>query len=90
MKMCLLIAVVAPEETNEMCGGWSEYEPLTEDDKKVFDACMTLLGVKYIPLLVAKQVVNGYNYRFFLHNRNGYAETSMGICQGKYLRTDCR
>lgn len=58
-------AVVASEETNEMCGGWSEYEPLTEDDKKVFNACMTLLGVKYIPLLVAKQVVNGYNYRFF-------------------------
>ncbi|MCP3895267.1 MAG: protease inhibitor I42 family protein [Bacteroides sp.] len=76
--------VLDAEETNTICGGWSEYEPLTEDDKKVFDACMILEGVNYTPLLVAKQVVSGYNYRFFcatetvtLKPKRGFAKVNI-------------
>ena len=51
-------------------GGWSSFEPLTEEDRKVFDEAMKgLVGVSYIPEKVSKQVVNGLNLRYFCYGR---------------------
>lgn len=56
-------------------GGWSPFEPLTEEDRKVFDEAMNgLVGVEYTPEKVAKQVVNGTNYRFFCYGNTLTAE----------------
>lgn len=46
-------------------GAWTPYRELTAEDKKVWDEAMKgFVGVKYTPQLVAKQLVNGTNYRF--------------------------
>lgn len=48
-----------------MPGGWSPYGPLTPQDQKVFEeATAGLLGVRYVPEEVSRQVVAGMNYRF--------------------------
>ncbi len=58
--------MVAPEGSRDtVLGGWGEYETVTEKDKEIFDACMTIKGVEYIPIVVAKQLVNGEKMRFF-------------------------
>lgn len=52
-------------ENQTLVGGWSPYTALTAEDRKVFDeATAGLVGVKYTPQLVSKQVVAGVNYRF--------------------------
>lgn len=46
-------------------GGWSKYEKLTQGDEKVFkEAIGGIIGVKYTPNLVSRQIVAGMNYRF--------------------------
>ncbi|CAK7056187.1 hypothetical protein CUZ56_01991 [Saezia sanguinis] len=48
-----------------MVGGWSEQKPLTKEDKAVFDEALTgFVGVQYVPVSVATQIVAGMNYRF--------------------------
>lgn len=73
--------VVAPEKANTIMGGWSEYEPLTEKDKEIFDACMNLQGMDYMPLLTAKQLVNGNNYRFFCLTKSVTSEPKFGFAE---------
>lgn len=61
---------VEPAGFDEMTklGGWSPFEALKEEDKKVFDEAMEgFVGVKYEPEKVSKQIVNGTNYRFFCY-----------------------
>jgi len=62
-------------------GGWDEYEPLTEEEKTIFQTCMTLKGVDYIPLLVAKQLVAGYNYCYFCMTRSVTLEPKFGFAK---------
>lgn len=58
---------------NQMMGGWSEYKPLTEEAKKVFeDVLNNFVGVDYSPLLVATQVVAGENMNFFCNAKAVY------------------
>lgn len=48
-----------------LCGGFTKFRPVTEEDVKVFnDAKGMLLGVTYEPLIVATQLVAGTNYKF--------------------------
>lgn len=48
-----------------LVGGWTAYHQLTAEDQKVFNEAMKgFVGVKYTPIEVATQVVNGTNYRF--------------------------
>lgn len=48
-----------------LAGGWSHYEKPTEQDLAVFEeAIHGLIGVRYEPQLVSRQVVAGMNYRF--------------------------
>lgn len=50
---------------DSLVGGWTQYQPLTPQDQKVFDEAMRgFVGVKYSPKEVSTQVVNGTNYRF--------------------------
>lgn len=50
---------------NLVLGGWTRYQDLTPEDKAVFnEATKGLVGVKYTPEKVSKQVVNGTNYRY--------------------------
>ena len=55
---------VTSEKAKPIIGGWGEFKPLTDQEKEIFRTCMTLKGVDYTPLLVAKQLASGYNYRF--------------------------
>lgn len=58
--------IVDSAENNKMAaGGWSEYEPLTEHDKEIFNSCVSTQGIEYIPMLVSRQVVNGSRNRTF-------------------------
>ncbi len=51
--------------SGETLGGWSAWEPVTAEAKKVFNNATTgLLGVSYTPLEFSTQVVAGMNYRF--------------------------
>ena len=53
------------EQQEALVGGWTAFHPVTPEDKKVFDEAMQgFVGVKYTPLEVSTQVVNGTNYRF--------------------------
>lgn len=48
-----------------MCGGFSEFKQVTEEELAIFkEATEGLLGVSYEPLIVAKQIVAGTNYKF--------------------------
>ncbi len=48
-----------------LAGGWSDYEKPTGQDLAVFEeAIHGLIGVRYEPQLVSRQVVAGMNYRF--------------------------
>lgn len=73
--------VVASGVADNACGGWSEYESLTDKDKEVFQTCMTLKGVEYIPLLVSKQMVSGYNCRFFCTTKSVTREPKFGFAK---------
>ncbi len=60
-------AEVAQEkvEQTQMCGGYTQQRPLTEEDQTLFDAVTEgMTGVVYTPESVATQVVAGTNYRF--------------------------
>lgn len=49
-------------------GGWSPFEPLTDEDRKMFDQALEgLVGASYTPLKVSKQVVSGLNLRYFCY-----------------------
>lgn len=51
-------------------GGWSSFEPLTDEDRKMFDQALEgLVGVSYTPLKVSKQVVSGLNLRYFCYGK---------------------
>lgn len=62
-------------------GGWGDYEPLTKEDTTIFRTCMTLKGVDYIPLLVAKQVVAGYKCCYFCMTRSVTLEPKFGFAK---------
>ncbi|ADV43795.1 protease inhibitor I42 family protein [Bacteroides helcogenes] len=62
-------------------GGWGEYEPLTDEEKSIFQTCMTLKGVDYTPMLVAKQLVAGYNYRYFCMTKSVTREPKFGFAK---------
>ena len=62
-------------------GGWGEYEPLTEEETTIFQACMTQKGMDYIPLLAAKQLVAGYNYRYFCMTKSVTCEPKFGFAK---------
>jgi len=48
-----------------ICGGWSAFHPLNNDEKNIFnEAIKGLVGVNYTPIEVSTQVVEGMNYRF--------------------------
>lgn len=50
------------------CGGWSPFQELELEDQDVFEEAMKgLVGVKYTPERVSKQIVKGVNYRFFCY-----------------------
>lgn len=50
---------------NSTCGGWSDYEDLTDEDIKMFNEAMAgHLGVTYTPSKVSKQIVNGIKCRY--------------------------
>ncbi len=53
------------EAKRTMSGGWSPFEALNAEDRKVFREAMEgHVGVTYTPEKVSRQVVNGMNYRF--------------------------
>jgi hypothetical protein len=54
-------------ETNVMTGAYTKFTTeLNDQEKKVFEQAMhDLVGVKYTPLAVATQVVEGVNYKYF-------------------------
>lgn len=57
--------VEADGVTNNVCGGWSDYEDLTDEDLKKFNEAMKgRVGVTYIPSKVSKQIVNGIKCRY--------------------------
>jgi len=59
--------------TNAIPGGWSVYTTnISKEDKQVFETAVKLVGVKYEPLAVAKQVVAGTNYSFFCNAQGVY------------------
>ncbi|WP_036877759.1 hypothetical protein [Xylanibacter oryzae] len=46
-------------------GGWSQFRSPTKDEETLFKEVMgVILGVRYNPIVVASQVVNGTNYCF--------------------------
>jgi len=53
------------EQEQALVGGWTRFHALTPEGQKVFDEAMQgFVGVKYTPLEVSTQLVNGTNYRF--------------------------
>jgi hypothetical protein len=65
-------------------GGWTPFRELTTADEKVFkEATQQLLGVKYTPLSVSTQVVEGTNYRFLCDGKvvSPNAETQQYMVQ---------
>lgn len=73
MKLkCFLVLVVvaafaAGMYAQVVAGGWSTFKTeMSEQELKVFkEAFAGFIGVKYTPIAVSVQVVNGTNYRFF-------------------------
>lgn len=57
--------VNSTENNKTTTGGWSEYEPLTEHDKEIFNFCVNFQGIDYIPMLVSRQIVNGSKNHIF-------------------------
>lgn len=53
----------------DVLGGWTQFDDLEGQDQEVFDVAVKLIGVKFIPEKVSKQLVNGTNYRFFCYGR---------------------
>ena len=53
----------------------------TDQEKEIFRTCMTLKGVDYTPLLVAKQLVSGYNYRFICMTESLIREPKYGFAK---------
>lgn len=61
---------VEPATDNQLSapGTWSPFEEMTAEDKLVFNKAMEgLVGVKYSPVKVSKQIVSGINCRFFCY-----------------------
>lgn len=57
---------VEPGEIDGIHGGWSVFDDLDDNDKKILDEALGgFLGVKYEALKVSRQIINGTNYRFF-------------------------
>ncbi len=56
----------------DLMGAWEAFKCVSKDDDAaaVFaEATKDLVGVDYIPVAVATQVVSGINYRFFCNSR---------------------
>lgn len=48
-----------------LCGGFTKFRPVEEEDLKLFEEVKEgLTGVNYEPLIVATQVAAGTNYNF--------------------------
>ena len=73
--------VVTSEKANPIIGGFREFRPLTDQEKEIFRTCMTLKGVDYTPLLVAEQLVSGYNYRFICMTESLIREPKYGFAK---------
>ncbi len=59
-----------------MAGGWKKYNCVDKKASKVFDtATKGMVGVKYTPMCVATQVVNGTNYSFFCNAKTVYPDS---------------
>ena len=57
--------VESDRETNDILGGWSDYEDVTEDDLKLFEDVMSgYVGATYVPTKVSKKVVDGIICRY--------------------------
>ena len=61
----------------EMVGTFSDFScKISQDDKNVFEKAMNgFVGVKYTPVAVATQVVQGTNYAFFCNGEGAYPES---------------
>lgn len=70
----IYVPVSASFANNTPLGQWSEFDTkLKAEEKKVFNEAMQgLMGVSYQPVAVAKQVVQGTNYRFFCNSKAIY------------------
>lgn len=73
--------VLAGNADSTFEGAWGEYEPLTEVEKAIFEKAVTLKGVVYIPFIAAKQVVAGYNYRFYCISESVTRDHKFGIAR---------
>ncbi|WP_196889955.1 hypothetical protein [Aureivirga sp. CE67] len=68
-------------EKELLVGGWSSFEPLTEEDKEIFNEVMkNYVGVDYVPFEVSKQIVNGTNYRFRCKAKGVYPGATEELC----------
>lgn len=50
-------------DSNTMPGGWTEYHKPSPEEIKIFEEAFEgFVGVKYTPVMVKSQIVNGVNY----------------------------
>lgn len=73
--------VTEPEKNDVICGGWGDFDAFTEQEREIFQACMRLKGVEYIPLIVARQLVSGHNYCYFCLTRSITLEPKFGFAK---------
>ena len=75
-------AALETKNTASLYGEWSSFEALTETEKDIFAVAMKdRVGVVYIPIKVAKQIVNGTNYKCLCESQVVYpgAKESLAI-----------
>lgn len=69
-------------EMNMCCGGWTVHDPMTAEDKAVFETALKgLVGCKYEPIVVATQVVNGVNYIYIAKYTTVTATPKVGLAK---------
>lgn len=56
-------------------GGWTEYHELSPEERKIFEEAFEgLIGVKYTPVMVKSQIVNGVNYIYIADAVGAYLD----------------
>jgi len=72
--------ILTDQQKRMLCGGYSEYREIFDEDLELFKATVHQEGMEFIPERVATQVVAGMNYQF--HCRyNNLVKGSAGICR---------
>lgn len=66
-------------------GGWYVHESVSEEDRKIFEDALNLLGVDYEPLIAATQVVNGIKYLFIAKYKTVTLEPVIGIAKVTFI-----